>query len=190
MEAENQRYERATFGFWVYLMSDCLLFAALFAVYAVLHNSTFGGPPAGAIFSLPLAFTETLILLTSSFAVGLAALAGHRGKKSLALFFLAVTFFLGLAFLSIELSDFASLIRSGNGWQRSGFLSSFFALVGAHGAHVAAGSLWMLGLIASFARTGSTPTNLRRLTCLALFWHFLDLIWIFIFSIVYLMSAL
>lgn len=182
--------DRVTFGFWMYLMSDCLLFASLFAVYAVLHNNTFGGPPAGALFSMSFAFKETLVLLTSNFIMGLAALNCYQGKKRTVLLLLALAFLLGVAFLYMEFSDFAALVQGGNSWQRSGFLSSFFALVGTHGAHVAAGALWMLGLMGAVAYQGLTSANVRRLTCLTLFWHFLDLIWIFIFSIVYLMSAL
>ncbi|MDE2213305.1 MAG: cytochrome o ubiquinol oxidase subunit III [Patescibacteria group bacterium] len=181
--------ERTTFGFWVYLMSDCLLFASLFAVYAVLHANTFGGPSLGSLFSLPTALRETLILLTSSFTAGLALLSANRGKVGHTIAWLSATALLGAAFLAIEWSDFASLARGGSGPSRSGALSSFFALVGTHGAHVTLGALWMLFLIVSIALRGLTPPTLRRLTCLVLFWHFLDLVWIFIFSIVYLMGA-
>jgi cytochrome o ubiquinol oxidase subunit III len=182
--------DRVAFGFWVYLMSDCLLFAALFAVYAVLHNNTFGGPPAGALFNLGTAFTETLILLLSSFTIGLGTLFAYRQNKKATLLFLLITLVLGITFLSIELTDFVGLVTSGNGWQRSGFLSSFFGLVGTHGIHVTVGALWMITLLYSIVSKGLGPKNLRRLLCLSLFWHFLDIVWIFIFSIVYLMGAL
>lgn len=180
--------ERTTFGFWVYLMSDALIFAALFATYAVLHGNTFGGPSAHALFSLPFALAETLILLTSSFTVGLALLASERGFRRAALSWLIVTFLFGAAFLVLELSDFASLLAHGESWSRSGFLSSFFGLVGTHGLHVFAGLVWMLVLMVELAVAGQSERVRSRLARLALFWHFLDLVWIFIFAFVYLFA--
>lgn len=178
------------FGFWLYLMSDCLLFGALFATYAVLHGNTFGGISAEKLFSLPYAFTETLILLTSSFTCGLAVLAAHRNKPKLVTAALVVTLLLGLTFLGMELSEFHSFITAGHGWQQSAFLSSFFTLVGTHGLHVAAAVLWMILFLVHMWRTGLSGKNIRRLTMLSLFWHFLDVIWIFIFTFVYLWSVL
>lgn len=181
---------KTIFGFWVYLMTDCMLFATLFATYAVLQGSTFGGPGASELFSLPFVLAETLILLTSSFTAGLAMLAAHRGSKAQVLAWLGVTFLLGCGFLAMELTEFTNLVREGNGWQRSGFLSAFFTLVGTHGLHITAGLLWMGVLVAQVVRGGLTTGAVRRLTLLSLFWHFLDLIWIFIFTIVYLMGAI
>lgn len=191
----NQRHHpaddsKSLFGFWVYLMTDCVIFASLFATYAVLHNNTFGGPSAGGLFSLPLVLAETLILLTSSFTAGLAVLAAAQGAKKQVLALLAITFALGTAFLTLELTEFAKLASEGHSWQSSGFLSAFFTLVGTHGVHIAAGLLWMGALMVSVARQGLSGGNLRRLTLLSLFWHFLDLIWIFIFTIVYLFGAI
>lgn len=180
---------RALFGFWVYLMTDCVLFASLFATFAVLRGNTFGGPGGSELFSLPFVLTETLILLTSSFTCGLGMLAAHRGNKSQVAAWFGLTFLLGLAFLGLELSEFAKLVHEGNGWQRSGFLSAFFTLVSTHGLHITAGLLWMALLIPRVARQGLNRANLRRLTMLSLFWHFLDLVWIFIFSIVYLIGV-
>jgi len=182
--------EKTVFGFWLYLMTDCVLFASLFAMFAVLHNNTFGGPAGRDLFSLPYALVETLILLTSSFVCGLAMLAVYKKQKNTAVLLFAVTFILGLAFLGMEVSEFRHLVADGNSWQRSGFLSSYFTLVGTHGLHITVGLLWMAVLIIRVMRSGFSQVAIRRLTLLSLFWHFLDLIWIFIFTIVYLVGAL
>lgn len=181
---------KSLFGFWIYLMTDCVLFASLFATYAVLHNNTFGGPGAKELFSLPYVLAETLILLTSSFTVGLAMLAVHRRNKRQALILLGVTFVLGLAFLGLELHEFRNLYMEGNSWRRSGFLSAFFTLVGTHGLHITAGLIWMAVMMHRVYKQGLKPITIRRLTMLSIFWHFLDIIWIFIFTIVYLMGAI
>lgn len=181
---------KPVFGFWIYLMTDCVLFASLFATYAVLHANTFGGPDAATLFSLPYALTETLILLTSSFTVGLAVLAVHRQRKKTALLWLAVTFLLGMVFLLFEINEFHRLAVNGDSWRRSGFLSAFFTLVGTHGLHITSGLIWLGVMRYRISRKGLTDANVRRLTMLSLFWHFLDVVWIFIFSIVYLMGAL
>lgn len=182
--------DKTIFGFWIYLMTDCVVFGSLFATYAVLHGSTFGGPSAQELFNLPTALLETLILLTSSFTGGLSLLAAHSGKKRQTLLWLSVTLLLGLTFLGIELKEFAQFAAEGAGWQRSAFLSSFFTLVGTHGLHVALGSLWMVVLMAQLFLRGLTQTLLRRISLLVLFWHFLDIVWIFIFTFVYLMGTL
>ncbi|MBX4201825.1 cytochrome o ubiquinol oxidase subunit III [Candidatus Saccharibacteria bacterium] len=181
---------KSLFGFWIYLMTDCVLFASLFATYAVLHNNTFGGPGAKELFSLPYVLAETLILLTSSFTVGLAMLAVHRRDKQQALILLGVTFVLGLVFLGLELHEFRNLYTEGNSWRRSGFLSAFFTLVGTHGLHITAGLTWMAVMMYRVFKQGLKPVNIRRLTMLSLFWHFLDIVWIFIFTFVYLMGAI
>ena len=180
---------KTVFGFWVYLMTDCVLFAGLFATYAVLHNSTFGGPGAKELFSLPYVLTETLILLTSSYMCGLAMLAARRNAKNAVIFLFGITFLLGLSFLAMEITEFRHLVAEGNSWRRSGFLSAFFTLVGTHGLHITAGLIWMAVLIVKVFKKGVTQVNLKRLTLLSLFWHFLDVIWIFIFTFVYLMGA-
>ena len=182
--------DKVVFGFWVYLMSDGVLFASLFATYAVLQNATFGGPSAAELFDLPFVLTETMILLTSSFTVGLALLAAHHHKKNLALLALFVTLTLGLTFLGMEISEFTHLIAEGSGPSRSAFLSSFFTLVGTHGLHVFFGSLWMLVLMVHIVFKGLTSGTVRKLMCVSLFWHFLDVIWIFIFTFVYLLHAI
>lgn len=187
--APDEAYSRTIFGFWIYLMTDCVLFATLFATYAVLHQNINGGPSAHDLFSLPFALTETFILLTSSFTCGLANLAAHRFEKNRAIAWSCLTFLLGLAFLAMELKEFRHLVHEGNSWQRSAFLSSYFTLVGTHGLHITCGLLWIVVMIAQVLAKGITLATLRRLTCLSMFWHFLDVIWIFIFTIVYLMGV-
>jgi cytochrome o ubiquinol oxidase subunit 3 len=186
---EHEAAAKMSFGFWVYLMTDCVLFATLFATYAVLHNNTFGGPGGKELFSLPFVLTETLLLLTSSFTCGLAMLAAHRKRSELVLLSLGLTFLLGVAFLGFELTEFRHLALEGNSWHRSAFLSSFFTLVGTHGLHIATGLLWAVVLAVKINTKGLIHSNVRKLTLFSLFWHFLDIVWIFIFSIVYLLGA-
>ena len=181
---------KTVFGFWVYIMTDGILFASLFAVYAVLHNSTFGGPGGQQLFSMPYVMAETLVLLTSGYTCGLAMLSLRRNHKNKTLFWFGVTCLLGFAFLTIELTDFRHLVIIGDSWRRSGFLSAFFALVGTHGLHISVGLLWMIVLLSKVWSKGLTAANNRRLQLLSIFWHFLDIIWIFIFTIVYLRGAL
>ena len=186
---EEASDNKTAFGFWVYLMTDVVLFASLFATFAVLRNNTFGGPNGAELFSLPFVLVETIILLTSSFTCGLAILAARKQSKQQVLFWLGLTFLLGLAFLGMELSEFRHLVSEGNSWQRSGFLSSFFTLVGTHGLHIAVGLIWMAVSFFLVIKRGLGRAMIRRLTLLSLFWHFLDIIWIFIFTVVYLLGA-
>ncbi len=179
--------DRTMFGFWVYLMTDLLMFAVLFAVFAVLRNSTDGGPGAADLLNPDLAFIETLLLLTSSFTVGVGLIAARQKKKSQALIWFGLTFLLGAAFLAIELFEFYELVHEGYTMQLNAFLSAFFVLLSTHGLHILSGLLW-LGIILVFvARRGLTHSNIRKLALLSLFWHFLDIVWIFIFTVVYLM---
>jgi cytochrome o ubiquinol oxidase subunit 3 len=181
---------KTTFGFWVYIMTDCVLFASLFAVYAVLHSSTFGGPSGHQLFNLPYVLGETMLLLTSSFTCGLAILSAERRDKQKVLFWFGLTFLLGAAFLGLELHEFRHLVVDGDSWRRSGFLSSYFTLVGTHGLHITVGLLWMAVMMVRVFKQNLTESTIRRLTLLSLFWHFLDIIWIFIFTIVYLFGAM
>jgi len=182
---EAEADERAMFGFWVYLMTDLLMFAVLFAVYAVLHKNTNGGEAGHELFSLPLALTETLLLLTSSFTVGVGLLAARKGDKAQTLLWFGITFLLGLAFLGLEVKEFATLIGEGNTLRGSAFLSSFFVLLGTHGLHITFGLLWMGTTMMYIKKRGLNRHMVRKLTMLSLFWHFLDIVWIFIFTIVY-----
>lgn len=182
-------FSKTYLGFWMYLMSDCLLFATLFATYAVLKNSTFGGPTSQEILELPTAFIETMILLTSSVTCGFAVLASLKNKWKSVIGWLAVTFLLGASFLAIELHEFYGLIEEGHSWQKSAFLSSFFTLVGTHGLHVTFGLLWLIVMAGQIFYQKINKDTFRRLVLFSLFWHFLDLVWIFIFTFVYLMGV-
>jgi cytochrome o ubiquinol oxidase subunit 3 len=177
-------------GFWMYLMSDCLLFAVLFGTYAVLGRSYAAGPSGADLFDLRLVAVNTGLLLLSSITYGFAMIAMLAGKKKQLLAWLAVTGLLGLGFLSIELFEFHHLVHEGAGPQRSAFLSSFFTLVGTHGLHVTFGCVWLVTLMVQVAKLGLTRENKRRLVCLSMFWHFLDVVWIGVFTFVYLMGAL
>jgi cytochrome o ubiquinol oxidase subunit 3 len=189
--AEEHHPENGTLlGFWIYLMSDCLIFASLFAAYGVLGRNYAGGPSGAEIFELPMVAVNTALLLVSSITYGFAMIGAQAGRVKETLGWLAVTGLLGCGFLGLELTEFAHLIAEGNGPQRSAFLSSFFTLVGAHGLHVTFGVIWLVTLMFQVSRWGLTETSRRRLMCLSLFWHFLDVVWIGVFSFVYLIGAL
>ncbi|MDO7835388.1 cytochrome o ubiquinol oxidase subunit III [Sphingobium sp. HBC34] len=177
-------------GFWMYLMSDCLIFAILFATYAVLGGNFAGGPGPKDLFDLNLIALNTAMLLFSSITYGFAMLAMEKNRVSATQGWLFVTLLFGGAFLCIELYEFAHLIHEGAGPWRSAFLSAFFTLVGTHGLHVTFGSIWLVTLMVQVAKKGLIPANKRRLMCLSLFWHFLDVIWIGVFTFVYLMGVL
>jgi cytochrome o ubiquinol oxidase subunit 3 len=177
-------------GFWLYLMSDCLIFAVLFAVYAVLGRSYAAGPSGADLFDLPLVAVNTALLLFSSITYGFAMIGMQHGKKQHLLAWLALTGLLGLGFLGIELFEFTHLIHEGAGPQRSAFLSSFFTLVGTHGLHVTFGVIWLVTLMVQVHKRGLIHENKRRLVCLSMFWHFLDVVWIGVFTFVYLMGVL
>ncbi|WP_440976276.1 cytochrome o ubiquinol oxidase subunit III [Pseudoxanthomonas winnipegensis] len=180
----------SVFGFWIYLMSDCLIFAGLFATYAVLSGATVDGPTAKELFDLKFVLVETFLLLFSSLTFGLAMIGAHKGSKVQLLGWLFITFLFGAGFLGMELYEFHHLIEEGAGPGRSAFLSAFFTLVATHGLHVTAGILWMAVLVIQVLTKGLTPRVMTRLSCLSLFWHFLDIIWIGVFTVVYLLGAL
>jgi cytochrome o ubiquinol oxidase subunit 3 len=178
------------FGFWIYLMTDLVLFAVLFATFLVLRHNTFGGPTAFELFHMGPVFAETMVLLTSSFTCSLATLAIHRRQISWTALWFGLTFLFGIAFLILEAIEFSQLIAMNAGPKRSGFLSSFFALVGTHGFHIAIGLLWMLAALFRLWLRPLTHHAISQLMRLAYFWHFLDVVWIFIFSVVYGMGHL
>ncbi|TDR89653.1 cytochrome o ubiquinol oxidase subunit III [Enterovirga rhinocerotis] len=188
-EHEHQE-SSTTLGFWIYLMSDCLIFAVLFATYGVLGRSYAAGPSGADLFDLTLVAVNTAMLLLSSITFGFAMLAMDRNDTRTTQIWLAVTGLFGLAFLGIELYEFSHLIHQGATPQRSAFLSAFFALVGTHGLHVAFGILWLVTLMAQVHQRGLIAANRRRLMCLSMFWHFLDVVWIGVFTFVYLMGVL
>jgi len=177
-------------GFWIYLMSDCLVFACLFATYGVLGGSYAAGPSPKDLFDLPLVAVNTSMLLLSSITYGFAVLAMDKGRVGQTQAWLAVTALFGAAFIGIELNEFANMIREGGTPQRSAFLSSFFTLVGTHGLHVTFGLIWIGTLMVQVAQRGLIEANKRRLMCLSMFWHFLDVVWIGVFTFVYLMGVL
>ncbi|GGF70969.1 cytochrome o ubiquinol oxidase subunit III [Azorhizobium oxalatiphilum] len=177
-------------GFWIYLMSDCLIFAMLFAAFGVLGGNYAAGPGPKDLFDLNLVAINTAMLLFSSITYGFAMLEMVKGNTSKVLLWLAITGLFGLAFLGIELYEFHHMIHEGAGPQRSAFLSSFFTLVGTHGLHVTFGLIWLVTLMVQVSRKGLILANQRRLMCLSMFWHFLDVIWIGVFTFVYLMGVL
>ncbi len=177
-------------GFWIYLMSDCLIFASLFATYGVLGRNYAGGPSGAEVFELPLVAVNTLMLLLSSITYGIAMIKMQQGSKSGVLGWLSITGLFGLVFLGLEIYEFQHLIHEGFGPDRSAFLSSFFTLVGTHGLHVTFGIVWLVTLLFQVGKLGLTAANQRRLMCLSMFWHFLDVVWIAVFTFVYLMGVL
>jgi len=177
-------------GFWVYLMSDCLIFACLFAVYGVLGRSYAAGPSGADLFDLPLVALNTSMLLLSSITYGFAMLEMQRKRINAVLLWLGITGLLGAAFIGLEIYEFRHLIHEGAGPQRSAFLSAFFALVGTHGLHVSFGIVWLVVLMVQVRQRGLGVENRRRLMCLSMFWHFLDVVWIGVFTFVYLMGVL
>ncbi|WP_447528029.1 cytochrome o ubiquinol oxidase subunit III [Vreelandella sp. TE19] len=178
------------FGFWVYLMSDLVIFGTLFATYAVLMRGTAGGPTGADIFELPLILFGTFALLISSFTFGMGVLAMNANRVGQVKMWLGVTFVLGLMFLGMEIYEFQHLIHEGFGPDRSAFLSSFFTLVGTHGLHVTFGMIWILVMLVQLSTKGINAQTRPRMLCLSLFWHFLDIVWICVFSFVYLMGVL
>ena len=176
------------YGFWVFLLSDIVMFSAFFATYAVLVGSTAGGPSGRDLFNLPNVALETACLLLSSFTCGLAIIGARSRRSAWYYGAMTATLILGAAFLAIEINEFAAMIARGAGPTRSAFLSAFFALVGCHGVHVSAGLLWLLTMMAQVFAKGYRPDILRRLLCFGLFWHTLDIIWVALFTVVYLMG--
>ena len=185
IKAENSK---TYLGFWIYILTDCVVFASLFAVYATLHSSTNGGASAQMLFSMPLALTQTLILLSSSLTSGLAIISALNKNKNKILFWTLATFILGTIFLFLEIREFNHLVAIGDSWRESGFLSSYFVLVGTHGLHIIIGLIWMIVLSFIIILKGLTTKSMKGLVMFNLFWHFLDIVWIFIFSVVYLMG--
>lgn len=187
-DAHRAEDSKTMFGFWVYLMTDFVLFASLFAVFIVLRGNVFGGPTGGELFNMHVVLAETLILLTSSLTCGVFLLSARAQHVNGVLAWMMVTMLLGIAFVGIELTEFGALMLEGHGPTQSAFLSAFFTLVGTHGLHVTIGIVWMIALMIRIVRSGLTRANMRKLMLLGMFWHFLDIIWIFIFTIVYLFS--
>ena len=177
-------------GFWIYLMSDCLIFATLFATFGVLGHSYAGGPTGAQLFELPTVALNTTMLLLSSITYGFAIIAMQNNRLGGVQAWLIITALFGIAFVGLELNEFHHMIVEGHGPQASAFLSSFFTLVGTHGTHVSFGIIWIVVMTIQVSKYGLTVANKRRLMCLSLFWHFLDVVWICVFTFVYLMGVL
>ncbi len=189
-DIHNDVYSKTIMGFWLYLITDFMLFATLFAVYAVLHKNNFGGPTTQDIINIKYVMIETLVLLVCSFTIGLAGACAHRKKKgwTIALFF--VTFVFGALFMCMQFYEFVGYVKMGASWQRSGFLSAFFTVVGTFWVHIIIGVLWIIVFTVPVCIQGLTDVNVKRLTCLRMFWQFLSIVWAFIFSIVYLIGVI
>lgn len=187
---EHDDGSRTTLGFWIYLMSDCLIFSVLFATFGVLAANTAGGPSGKELFHLPFVLTETVLLLVSSMTFGGAMLSARNDERGITLGWMWITLLLGAAFVGMEVFEFANLVHEGAGPGVSAFLSAYFTLVGTHGLHVSCGLLWMLVMMHQIHRYGLNSVTKRRLACLSMFWHFLDLIWICVFTFVYLRGAI
>lgn len=186
----EQTRERTELGFWIYLMTDLMLFASLFATFFILRVGTAGGPSPSDIFSIDYVMTETFILLASSVTSGMALVSARFRKHRQMIAFLVATILLGLAFLSLELREFAMLAADGHSWAQSAFLSSYFTLVGTHGFHILIGLIWASTLLVVLVKKKQVSENhLQKLSLFTMFWHFLDLVWIFIFSIVYIIGV-
>lgn len=185
-----QKHQKAELGFWLYLMTDVILFSSLFATFVILRNNTAAGPSGDELFDPRYALIQTIALLTSSFTCGVAVLAFKTKRLKLGMNLLAATFVLGASFLALELLEFSTLLHEGASWETSAFLSAFFVLVGTHGLHILVGLIWAAVLYGHIHSHGVDNNSLRKLTLFSLFWHFLDLVWIFLFAIVYLMGVL
>jgi cytochrome o ubiquinol oxidase subunit III len=178
------------FGFWLYILSDCILFGTLFTAFASLKNNLYGGLSLKQLTDTSYILIETMVLLASSFTYGMAILSLYKNQVKRVMLMLAVTFMLGVIFVGMEVNEFVNLYAEGHGWQSSAGMSAFFTLVGTHGLHVMMGLIWMAVMIAQLGYFGITPFMRRRLSYLGLFWAFLDIVWIFVFTIVYLMGAI
>lgn len=189
VDTHHNPNERTILGFWMYLMTDGVLFAVLFAVFAVMRKETFGGATIQEVFTYRRILMETLVLLFSSYAVGPLYLAVEKKRLPASIGWMILTLTLGIWFLVMQITDFELLVQQGMGWQKSGFLSAYFTLLGTHTLHVVFGLIWMVVLAAQLILWDFHPLMLRRFFCLKLFWQFIYFVWIFVFTFVYLMSA-
>jgi cytochrome o ubiquinol oxidase subunit 3 len=188
-DTHHDIYSNTIFGFWLYLLTDFILFGSLFAVYVVLKDSVFGGPSAQDLFSRPFALVQALLMTFASFTAGVAGAYAHRENKKMTIFYFLLTFLLGLAFLGMQASEFHRVLSMGHSWKDSAFLSAYFSLVGTFGIHVIFALLWTPVILFPIWKEGINIVSLRRITCLKMFWQFINLVWIFIFTIVYLMGV-
>lgn len=185
LASKVEQEEVVRFGFWLYILSDIMIFGSLFATFMILRHNVVGGPSGQEIFDPPFVLLQTIVLLTSSFTVAMAVAAARHGKMRDMKTYLIATGLLGATFLGLEIYEFVKMVSEGHSWQISAFLSSYFALVGTHGAHILVGLIWLAALYVLIARRGMNVDRQRKLGLFSLFWHFLDIVWIFIFTIVY-----
>lgn len=188
-DPHHDSYSKTLFGFWVYLLSDFILFATLMAVYVVLRNNTYGGPPIRELTNPNFVLFQTVVMLCTSFTAGIAGAYAHRKDKIRTILWLSLTAVLGIAFLMMEFRDFTHWIATGNSWKRSGFLSALFSLLGTHALHIVFAVLWSFVLMPLVVGRGLKSETLRRISCLKMFWQFLNVVWVFIYTIVYLIGA-
>ncbi len=188
-DTHHDTYSKTVFGFWVYLITDFMLFATLFAAYAVLKKGTFGGPSSADLFNINYVLMETLVLSSAVFVIGLAGVFAHRRAKIATIITFLITFVLGSVFFAMQTLEFASYVKLGHSWKNSGFLSAFFTLTGTFWVHVLLGLMWILVFLIPVFKNGVTAVSIKRLTCLKMFWQFLGVVWGFIFSIVYLLGV-
>lgn len=184
-DPHHDMYSRTIFGFWLFILSDFILFGVLFATFAVLRKNTFGGPGSLQLLNLDLAFTQTVLLLVASFTAGIGGAFAHRKNKKMTVLFFILTFVFGLSFFIIEMDDFSKLISSGNSWSKSAFLSAFFTVMGTHAAHVIFALIWVPVVLIPLIKNEIGHDEIRRLTCLKMLWQFLNIVWVFIFTFVY-----
>lgn len=189
-DAHHDDYSKTTFGFWVYLLSDLMFFGTLFAAYFVLSKNTFGGPTQKEIFMLSEATIETFLLLITATTAGLAGVFTHRKQKGAAIVFFLITFVLGVAFLPLLFREYVHIFDLGYSWKSNGFLSMYFTLTATFALHVIVGLLWILVLLPPVLKQGITPLNLKRLSCLRIFWQFINVVWVFIYTFVYLLGVI
>jgi len=188
-DTHHDTYSKTILGFWIFLVTDFLMFGTVFATYAVLKNNTFGGPGASELFHIPFNLYESIVMLLLSFVAGVGATYAHKGSKGGTVLLFWIAFLLGIIMAWMEYTEFSRLCASGNSWQRNAFLSSYFTLVGTHFFHLLFGILWSVVLLVPVMKYGLTETYVKRLTCLKMFWMFLNVVWIFIFAFVYLMGV-
>ena len=186
---DAQVYSKTLFGFWVYLVTDFMLFATFFVTYAVYSRNTVGGPGPSELFHLPFALAQTLVLLASSFTIGIATALAHKNKKGASIAWFAITFLIAIVFMCMQFHEYGRLVSEGYTWSTNAFLSAFYTLVGMHTLHVIFGLIWFILFMISVISSGFTATNLRRVSCLKMFWQFIYVVWIFIFTIVYLIGV-
>ena len=187
-DSHHDVYSKTVFGFWLYILTDFMLFATLFAAYAVLHNSTYGGPPAKDILSLDTAYIQSHVFLISTLFISFSGMYAHRRQAKLVNLTLIVTLLLGFLFLFLQFHEFHHLLQKGHSWVKSGYLSAYYTVVGMHTLHVVLGLIWIVLLIGSTLSRGITPATIRRVVCMKMFWQFLNIIWVFIFAIIYLLG--